>query len=124
MTMNVREWFEQRSFHYQDFSGLAEPGLAGQRLTTTLVLPTRNVADTIGPILARVARLNDRSGLIDQVMLVDADSTDGTGDIARGYGVEVYSENELLPAFGPAQGKGDAMWRHRDVRGRRHQEFR
>jgi glucosyl-3-phosphoglycerate synthase len=115
MTMNVREWFEQRSFHYQDFSGLAEPGLAGQRLTTTLVLPTRNVADTIGPILARVARLNDRSGLIDQVMLVDADSTDGTGGIARGYGVEVYSENELLPAFGPAQGKGDAMWRSLSV---------
>jgi glucosyl-3-phosphoglycerate synthase len=115
MNMSVREWFAQRSFHYQDFSGLAEPGHAGRRLTTTLVFPTRDVAETIGPILARVARLNERSGLIDQVMLVDADSTDGTGDIALGYGAEVYSENELLPAFGPAQGKGDAMWRSLSV---------
>ena len=80
-----------------------------------MVLPTRNVAETIGPILARVALLNDRSGLIDQVMLVDADSTDGTGDIARACGAEVNSENELLPAFGPAQGKGDAMWRSLSV---------
>jgi len=115
MNMSVREWFEQRSFRYQEFTCFAEPGHVGQRLTTTLVLPTRNVAETIGPILAQVARLNDRSGLIDQVMLVDADSTDGTGDIARGYGAEVYSENELLPAFGPAQGKGDAMWRSLSV---------
>ena len=115
MNMSVREWFGQRSFHYQDFSGLAESGPAGQRLTTTLVLPTRNVAQTIGPILAEVARLNDRTGRVDQVMLVDADSADGTGDIARACGAEVYSENELLPAFGPAQGKGDAMWRSLSV---------
>jgi len=115
MNMDVREWFEQRSFHYKDFSYLAESGHSGQRLTTTLVLPTRNVAETIGPILGLVNRLNDRSGLIDQVMLVDADSSDGTCDIARAYGAEVYSENELLPAFGPARGKGDAMWRSLSV---------
>src|ERR1017187_4873321 len=62
MNMSVREWFEQRSFHHQDFSSLSEPGHAGQRITTTLVLPTRNVAETIGPILARVALLNDGAG--------------------------------------------------------------
>ena len=73
MSVSVREWFDQRSFHYQDFSGLAEPGYPGRRLTITLVFPTRNVAETIGPILASVARLNDQDGLIDQVMLVNAD---------------------------------------------------
>ena len=53
-------------------------------------------------------RLNERSGLIDQVLVVDADSSDGTADIARAPGAEVYSENELMPEYGPAQGKGDA----------------
>jgi glucosyl-3-phosphoglycerate synthase len=115
MNMSVREWFEQRSFHYRDFSEHAGAGRAGLRPSTTLIFPTRNVAETIGPILAQVAELNERARLVDQVMLVDADSTDGTGDIARGYGAEVYSENELLPAFGPAQGKGDAMWRSLSV---------
>jgi glucosyl-3-phosphoglycerate synthase len=111
MEMTVWEWFERRSFHHRDFCGLANPGGSGRQLTTTLILPARNVAGTIGPILDTVARLNERTGLIEQVMVVDADSADGTADIARARGAEVYSENELLPVYGPAQGKGDAMWR-------------
>ena len=115
MTTNVREWFEQRSFRHDDFAALGTSGQAPRELSTTLIFPARNVAATIGPILAEVARLNDRTGLIDQVMVVDADSPDGTADIARTWGAEVYSENELLPDYGPAQGKGDAMWRSLSV---------
>src|ERR1700677_1513750 len=111
MNMTVWEWFEQRSFHHRDFSDLARTGGRRDRLTATLILPTRNVAATIGPILDAVARLNERTGLVDQVIVVDADSPDGTAEIARASGAEVYSENELLPAYGPSQGKGDAMWR-------------
>src|SRR5450755_3854428 len=111
MDMTVREWFEARSFHHQDFRALASSGWPRGGLSTTLIFPSRNVADTIGPILQTVARLRDRTGLIDQVMLVDADSADGTAEIARAHGAEVYSENELMPANGPALGKGDAMWR-------------
>ncbi len=107
--LTVWDWFGQRSFHHRDFSELAGPG--APRPTVTLILPTREVAGTIGPILHTVAGLNERSGLVSQVVVVDADSADGTADIARGHGAEVYSENELRPEFGPAQGKGDAMWR-------------
>jgi glucosyl-3-phosphoglycerate synthase len=114
MEITVWEWFEQRSFRHQDFRGLAE-GADRLPLTTTLVLPTRNTAGTIGPILDTVARLNDRAHLIEQVVVVDADSPDGTADIARRHGAEVYSENELLPEYGRAHGKGDAMWRSLSV---------
>jgi glucosyl-3-phosphoglycerate synthase len=107
--LTVWDWFGQRSFHHRDFSELAGPG--APRPTVTLILPTREVAGTIGPILDTVAGLNERSGLVSQVVVVDADSADGTADIARDHGAEVYSENELRPEFGPAQGKGDAMWR-------------
>src|SRR5260370_1611655 len=109
--MAVWDWFEQRSFPYRDFGGLASSGETMRRPAITLILPTREVAGTIGPILDAVAGLNERSGLIDQVLVVDADSADGTAEIARARGAEVYSENELLPEFGPALGKGDAMWR-------------
>jgi glucosyl-3-phosphoglycerate synthase len=111
MKRPVSKWFEQRSFHCRDFCELATRGGHGAELTTTLILPTRNVVTTIGSILQAVTRLNERSGLIDQVIVVDADSTDGTQEIARAWGAELYSENELLPGYGPAQGKGDAMWR-------------
>jgi glucosyl-3-phosphoglycerate synthase len=114
MDITVWEWFEKRSFHFRDFRSLTE-GADRLPLTTTLVLPTRNTAETIGPILDTVARLNDRTGLIEQVVVVDADSPDGTADIARAHGAEVYSENELLPEYGRAHGKGDAMWRSLSV---------
>jgi len=111
MNMTVWDWFEQRSFSHREFSELAGSAAATRSPVVTLVLPAREVAGTIGPILDTVASLNDRSGLVDQVLVIDADSADGTADIARAHGAEVYSENELLPEYGPAQGKGDAMWR-------------
>ena len=74
----------------------------------TVVLPTREVADTIGPIIEELQTLGS---LVDQVLVVDAASRDGTADIARRLGAEVHQESELVPAFGQALGKGDAMWR-------------
>ena len=53
-------------------------------------------------------------GLIDQVLVVDAASRDGTAEIAGGAGAEVHQEAELLPEFGRVLGKGDAMWRALD----------
>lgn len=112
MSMTVWEWFEQRSYHHGDFEGLgrASGDRAGQA-SATLIFPARNVAGTIGTILSVVDDLRARTGLPDQVIVIDADSPDGTADIARDHGAEVYSENELMRAYGPAQGKGDAMWR-------------
>src|SRR5258708_31225762 len=47
--------------------------------------------------------------------VVDTKPTDGTSAIARQWGAELYSENELLPEYGIALGKGDAMWRSLSV---------
>jgi glucosyl-3-phosphoglycerate synthase len=115
MNMTVWEWFEQRSFRHADFQSLAISGTGADRPATTLIFPARNVAGTIGTILDVVNDLRARTGLLDQVIVVDADSPDGTADVARARGAEVYSENELMPGYGPAQGKGDAMWRSLSV---------
>lgn len=50
-------------------------------------------------------------GAVDEVTVVDGGSADGTADVAARLGAEVVQEDELLPDFGPALGKGDAMWR-------------
>src|SRR5258708_1171603 len=99
MNMTVWEWFHQRSFHHRDFEALANGtnGTSGtERPSVTLIFPARNVAGTIGSILSVVTDLRARTGLIDQVIVVDADSPDGTAEVARNHGAEVYSENELL----------------------------
>jgi glucosyl-3-phosphoglycerate synthase len=115
MGMTVWEWFERSSFHHGDFNSLAVSGTRVERPTVTLIFPARNVAGTVGTILDVVHDLRARTGLPDQVIVVDADSPDGTADIARARGAEVYSENELMSDYGPAQGKGDAMWRSLSV---------
>jgi glucosyl-3-phosphoglycerate synthase len=48
---------------------------------------------------------------VDQVLVVDAASADGTAELARRLGAEVHQEAELMPELGPPLGKGDAMWR-------------
>jgi glucosyl-3-phosphoglycerate synthase len=95
-----------RSFHHSQFP--LELLRERKRETVTVVLPTREVADTIGEIVERLQSLGD---LIDQILVVDAASHDGTADIAGRLGADVHQESELLPEFGQALGKGDAMWR-------------
>jgi glucosyl-3-phosphoglycerate synthase len=95
-----------RTFRHSEFP--LELLLERKRETVTVVLPAREVADTIGPI---VETLQSLGGLIDQILVVDAASEDGTAGIASALGAEVHQESELLPEHGPALGKGDAMWR-------------
>jgi glucosyl-3-phosphoglycerate synthase len=102
------EWIAERSYAGGDYP-LARL-LAAKRTSVAVVLPAREVAPTIGTILERLLPLR-AAGLVDELLVVDADSIDGTAAIARERGVDVVSESSLAPALGPCLGKGDAMWR-------------
>ena len=84
--------------------------LAAKRESVAVVLPAREVAATIGPIARCVAELQ-MVGLIDEVVVIDSASVDGTAEIAVAAGLRVVQEDALARECGPAQGKGDAMWR-------------
>jgi glucosyl-3-phosphoglycerate synthase len=94
------------SFHHSEFP--LERLLARKSETVTCVLPAREEEATVGPIVGTLRALG---GLVDQVVVIDADSRDGTAAAARAAGAEVYSQSELVPEAGPVRGKGDAMWR-------------
>ena len=49
--------------------------------------------------------------MLDEVLVVDAASEDGTAARAAAAGASVRQEAELLPRQGPVLGKGDALWR-------------
>jgi glucosyl-3-phosphoglycerate synthase len=95
-----------RSFHHSEFP--LELLREAKQEAITVVLPTREVGDTIGRI---VSQLQGLDGLIDQILVIDAASKDRTVEIAASLGAEVHQESELVPEFGQALGKGDAMWR-------------
>lgn len=112
MAITARGWAQTHTFSHARFSADRLAAIAG-RPTVSVCLPARNEARTIGPILTALLPLRE-SGLIDQLVVVDH-SDDGTGEIVRGLGVEVYDQEQLMPEHGPVQGKGDAMWRSLSV---------
>jgi glucosyl-3-phosphoglycerate synthase len=95
--------FEHTDFHTADLASLKQGKVS-------VVVPTRNTAGTIARTVAELLLLSE-AGLVDQILVVDADSADGTAVTANDAGAEVVSENELVPSAGPVRGKGDAMWR-------------
>jgi glucosyl-3-phosphoglycerate synthase len=102
------DWRARRTYRANEFP--LERLLAVKQHTVALLLPAREVAQTIAPIAATALHLKD-AGLLDEVLVIDAASQDDTAAIARRMGLQVAQENEILSEYGPAQGKGDAMWR-------------
>lgn len=84
--------------------------LSLKRETVSVCVPTRETAATIEATVRTIHHLRE-AGLVDQLLVVDADSADGTAALAAAAGAEAFSEAELLPELGPVRGKGDAMWR-------------
>jgi glucosyl-3-phosphoglycerate synthase len=102
------DWRERRSYDAREFT--LERLLEVKQATVALLLPAREVAATIEPIAEMAVRLK-AAGLLDEAIVIDAASHDATAAIARQAGVRVEQESDLLSEFGPARGKGDAMWR-------------
>ena len=105
--------FLPRTRHHDEFTAAelaAEKRARG--LTASVVIPARNEAPTVGEVAGTLRReLLDATGLIDEVLVVDADSEDGTAEAARASGARVVRQSDVLPDAGTALGKGEALWK-------------
>jgi glucosyl-3-phosphoglycerate synthase len=109
MTVSAAErWAKARSFHHSLYP--AERIARERSSRVSVCLPARECAGTVGAIVGALCELR-AAGAIDEVVVVDAGSADGTATAAEGAGASVYQEAELLPGLGPVLGKGDAMYR-------------
>ena len=84
--------------------------MAGRRESVTVLVPARDEAATIAPIVRDLVALRD-DGLVDQVLVAEHDSTDETGEAAARLGAEVVRTGDVFPELGPVAGKGDNLWR-------------
>ncbi|MBJ7328609.1 MAG: glucosyl-3-phosphoglycerate synthase [Solirubrobacteraceae bacterium] len=103
-------WRQRRRFRADDFDpGQLRERKDGQRVA--VILPARETAATVGHVVAETVGPLHAVGLVDEVIVIDAASVDGTAEVAASAGARVVQRNDVLPQFGPSLGKGDAMWR-------------
>lgn len=110
----VDKWFAENTFHADEFSHLHElVGLKKQQgLTISLALPALNEEETVGKVIRIMKKeLMQKHPLLDEIVLIDSNSTDRTREIAKKEGVPVYIHQELLPHMEPRRGKGEALWK-------------
>jgi glucosyl-3-phosphoglycerate synthase len=104
----AERWAKARTFHHSLYP--AQRIAAERAHSVSVCLPARECAGTVGEIVGALVDLRE-VGTIDEIVVVDAASADGTAAVAQRAGATVYQEAELMPARGPVLGKGDAMWR-------------
>ena len=112
--VRVERWFGESNFHHAEFADLRRLVTLKekQKLTISLVLPTLNEEETIGPIVRRAMReMVGRVPLLDEVLVIDSASTDRTREIAEAEGARVVQHPDVLPRYGSFRGKGEALWK-------------
>ncbi len=114
ISLLVDRWFAENTYHANEFDDLdALVRLKHeQNLTISLALPALNEEETVGDIIGIVQEALQRSApLLDEIILMDSNSTDCTREIAQRLDIPVYIHQQLLPEHGARTGKGEALWK-------------
>jgi glucosyl-3-phosphoglycerate synthase len=80
-------------------------------VTVSVVIPARNEDRTVGEVVSRIARLAADTRLVDELVVIDSDSTDKTAETATRAGATVYRAREVAPHLDAFPGKGEALWK-------------
>ena len=101
-----------RRFHHGQFADVeALVALKGfQRVS--VCIPTLNEAETISSIVSLIREeLVLKAALVDEILVIDSNSSDGTREIARAAGATVYASSAIAPGAGSHLGKGENLWK-------------
>ena len=110
----VDKWFAENTFHADEFADLKYLLSLKQKqnLTISLALPALNEEQTVGKVLRTIKNvLMTRIPLLDEIVLIDSNSTDRTRQIAEKLGIPVHIHQKTLPQYGSRNGKGEALWK-------------
>jgi glucosyl-3-phosphoglycerate synthase len=104
-------WLRRQTSHWQDWP-------AGQLLDwkqesrISVVIPARDEEATVGDVVGALRdELVMEVPLIDELVVMDSDSSDGTARAAEEAGATVYRCRDVAPGLGAYPGKGEALWK-------------
>lgn len=110
----VDKWFAENTFHADEFAVIKQlmELKEKQGSTISLAMPSLNEEKTVGKVISTIKKaLMEDFPLIDEMVLIDSDSSDQTCQIAEDMGIPVYIHQQILPEFGVRKGKGEALWK-------------
>jgi glucosyl-3-phosphoglycerate synthase len=111
----VCAWLRERTYVSAQWTAVDLVAAKGTS-TVSVVLPARNEAATVGRIVSALRRrLMQDLPLIDELVVIDACSSDGTAAVAEAAGARVFHQADILPEHGDRPGKGEALWKSLDV---------
>ena len=112
--MKIESWLKSHTFHhstFRDLDALVEEKQK-QDLKISLCIPTLNEEKTIGKeIVIFKSELMQRHPLLDEIAVIDSDSSDQTRDVASAFGAQVFLSKEILKKYGEKRGKGENLWK-------------
>lgn len=110
----VDRWFAENNFSSTEFEDLERLVALKERqgVTISLGLPTLNEEETIGNVIRSIKEvLQERVPLLDEIVLIDSQSTDRTREIAAQLEIPIHVHQDILPQYGSFPGKGEALWK-------------
>ena len=110
MLPTASRWFQARTSAAGDWP--VDRLVAAKGATTvSVVLPALDEEPTVGAIVAGVRELAGRTGLVDEIIVVDSGSADRTAEVAAAAGATVHHRDDVLAAYGSLPGKGEVLWK-------------
>jgi glucosyl-3-phosphoglycerate synthase len=110
----VERWLGERSWTAADrpLDRLVR-AKAARGTTVSVVLPALDEEATVGAIVAAIRRdlMGPDAPLVDELVVLDSGSTDGTARAAAGAGARVVHRDDVLPRVPAVPGKGEVLWR-------------
>ena len=113
MQDHTRTWLQRQTSHWRDWP--PEHLMTAKQRTGTrisVVIPARNEERTVGRVVGALRQaLLIGTPLVDEIVVIDSDSTDGTGRAAERAGATVHRARDIAPELGSYPGKGEALWK-------------
>jgi glucosyl-3-phosphoglycerate synthase len=113
MDHRAEAWYRRRTSHWLDWpltDLLERKRRAGTRIS--VVIPARNEERTVASVVRPLVQsLMSDAPLVDELVVIDSDSSDGTAEEAAAAGAIVHPARDIAPALGAYRGKGEALWK-------------
>jgi len=115
LSNRVDRWFAENTFHSSEFNDVRALVALKEKqgVTISVALPALNEEATVANVIGTIKKaLMDDVPLIDEIVLIDSNSSDRTVEIAQGCGIPTYVHQQVLvDEVGTHAGKGEALWK-------------